>query len=440
MFEIFKTIPLEDNPNSQHINSQEKIIQTNKTTSDKKDAMPFDYKIEKLPSYSNVKDRGENQESELKLDIHFPDELISRLTSEESKNFILMGHLMPDQDCIGSIVATKELLEILGKNVQIVLEDGLSRGFKSVLNISHLIKQSVDEAKSAFKNNEKEPTVIVLDCATVSRAVHNINNSISLESLEKILIDHHITNSKLNNELSYIGKESSACEIVCGLAERLGIPLSSLSQNALCALHEGIMADTLGLRTDSTTSKTEELEKYLKELCGEDNLYEHGKNFKKNSIINKLDLLWKRNIKIINKFHFLVDDNEDKIAISYLTKDDIQNLNIVPADCAKVPARFASHPKAKNGIAVFILKKQDGFDITIKSNNRFSEKKCKISALTLVEKLAQKLSINNFGGHQDSAGLFIKKPPFPFYIKDIEKRLILAYKDAYKEYLKSKDR
>ena len=36
MFEIFKTIPLEDNPNSQHINSQEKIIQTNKTTSDKK--------------------------------------------------------------------------------------------------------------------------------------------------------------------------------------------------------------------------------------------------------------------------------------------------------------------------------------------------------------------------------------------------------------------
>ena len=89
---------------------------------------------------------------------------------------------------------------------------------------------------------------------------------------------------------------------------------------------------------------------------------------------------------------------------------------------------------------VFILKKQDGFDITIKSNNRFSEKKCKISALTLVEKLAQKLSINDFGGHQDSAGLFIKRPPFPFYIKDIEKRLILAYKDAYKEYLKSKDR
>ena len=83
MFEIFKTIPLEDSPNSQHINSQEKIIQTNKTTSDKKDAMTFGYKIEKLPYYSNVKDRGENQESELKLDIHFPDELISRITSEE---------------------------------------------------------------------------------------------------------------------------------------------------------------------------------------------------------------------------------------------------------------------------------------------------------------------------------------------------------------------
>ena len=87
MFEIFKTIPLEDNPNSQHINSQEKIIQTNKTTSDKKDAMPFDYKIEKLPSSSNVINEEGNQESELKLDIKFPDELISRLTSEESKNF-----------------------------------------------------------------------------------------------------------------------------------------------------------------------------------------------------------------------------------------------------------------------------------------------------------------------------------------------------------------
>ena len=403
------------------------ITNPNNNPNYKQSIRPIDYN---LPSSPNIKNDEISLRTQPKLNTPFPQELINKLISEESKNFILIGHLMPDKDCIGSLVATKELLEMLGKNAQIVLEDGLSKGFKSIPNISNAVKQSVAEAKAEFKNSEKEPTLVILDCATLNRATHEIENLKSLENLEKIILDHHITNNGLNDKLSYIGKESSACEIVCGLAERLGIPLSSLSQNALYALHEGIMADTMGLRTDSTTSKTEELENYLKKLCGEDSLSKYKEDFRNNSFIEGLDTIWQHRIKTINDSRRYPGDS---VFTTYLTSTDLKNLNIAPIDCTKLPGQFASYRQVKYGIAIFILENHNGYDITIKSNT-----KCEVSALNLVKKLSERAATKEFGGHENSAGLFIPKTQYISNIKALEDRHILsAYKDAYHEYQKT---
>jgi phosphoesterase RecJ-like protein len=153
-----------------------------------------------------------------------------------AKNILVVSHVRPDGDAIGSLLGLGLALQEAGKTVQMVLSDGIPTSFR------HL--PGSDQVK-------KEPhgdfdLFVTVDCADFKRTGKHF------ETYRKpdINIDHHITN-ELFGEVNLIEPESVAtCAILTDHLPRWGMEITA----AVAAnLATGIVTDTLGFRTSNTT-------------------------------------------------------------------------------------------------------------------------------------------------------------------------------------------
>ena len=101
---------------------------------------------------------------------------------ENAERILITGHIRPDGDAIGSMLALGLSLLNAGKDVQMVLPAGLPTAF-SHLEGSELVQKETEGDIDLF---------ISVDCADFGR-IHE-----DLQSFGKptINIDHHITNEK----------------------------------------------------------------------------------------------------------------------------------------------------------------------------------------------------------------------------------------------------
>ena len=147
-------------------------------------------------------------------------------------------HIRPDGDAIGSVLGFGLSLKAVGKDVQMVLRDGLSQTFKH-LEGSEQFTQKFDGDCDLF---------IALDCSDLKRAGGVLDGKpIGLA------VDHHITNENFA-ELNYVNPEAVAtCAI---LAEKLPIWGLPITREVARALLTGILSDSIGFRTSNTTAKS----------------------------------------------------------------------------------------------------------------------------------------------------------------------------------------
>lgn len=156
----------------------------------------------------------------------------------EAHNIGIATHIRPDGDAIGSVLGLGLALQAVGKNVQMVLRDGLSNTFK------HL--QGSDQFKQKFE--EECDLYIVLDCSDMRRT-----GGVLEGKTIGIAVDHHVTNENFA-ELNYVNPDSVAtCAI---LAEKLPAWGLTINHEIACALLTGILSDSIGFRTSNTTSKS----------------------------------------------------------------------------------------------------------------------------------------------------------------------------------------
>jgi phosphoesterase RecJ-like protein len=125
-----------------------------------------------------------------------------------------------------------------GKNVQLVLSDGISRSFR------HL--PGADLVNRMFK--EDCDLHIVLDCSDLLRTGEVLNGR-----RVDLVIDHHITNEGFA-PINLIDPEAVAtCAI---LAEHMPAWNLEIDEKVASALLSGIISDSIGFRTSNTTSKS----------------------------------------------------------------------------------------------------------------------------------------------------------------------------------------
>lgn len=178
----------------------------------------------------------------------------------QANRVLLISHIRPDGDAVGSLIGLGLSLQESGKEVQMVLADGIPEIFRHIPGSEQVKKRS----QGVF-----EMTVVV-DCSDKGRAGDALNGV----SLPDLNIDHHPTNTGF-------GKYNLVDESAVATAEILGQYLPEYSfpitKEIADALLFGMITDTLGFRTNNMTSRAMKTAAALMDAGGDlPGLYQKG--------------------------------------------------------------------------------------------------------------------------------------------------------------------
>jgi phosphoesterase RecJ-like protein len=156
-----------------------------------------------------------------------------------AKSILITSHIRPDGDAIGSSLGLALALLDVGKQVQVVLSDGLPASFEHLPG-GHLVQT---RAEGIFD------LIICVDCSDLKRVGKALDGYHSPD----IVIDHHSTNAAFGT-LNLIEPEAVAtASVLMRLMRAWGLTITkSIADN----LMTGLVTDTLGFRTANTTPES----------------------------------------------------------------------------------------------------------------------------------------------------------------------------------------
>lgn len=162
----------------------------------------------------------------------------------DARHIAIACHIRPDGDAIGSIVGMALSLQLAGKKVTVISEDGVPANL-AFLPGSEIVQTSKAEPLDV-------DVAIALDNATKERLGERTNIAFSVAPL-LINIDHHGTNSHYGN-LNYIDTQSPATgQIIYEFLSQHGFALNdAVRQNLFVA----ISTDTGSFQYRCTTAST----------------------------------------------------------------------------------------------------------------------------------------------------------------------------------------
>jgi len=156
-----------------------------------------------------------------------------------AQNILVICHVMPDGDAIGSLLGLGWALHKLGKEHTLACVDPVPDSFAYLPGSETIVAHP----------EGNYDLVIGLDCSDLKRLGDAYDQN-SLRGVPIINIDHHITNVGFGS-VNWVDPDSAAtAQMVLTLIERLEVPLDPTM--ATCLLN-GIVTDTRGFRTPNTT-------------------------------------------------------------------------------------------------------------------------------------------------------------------------------------------
>jgi phosphoesterase RecJ-like protein len=163
------------------------------------------------------------------------------------QSFVLISHVRPDGDAIGSQIALGFALKALGKSVRLINEDGLPDNLAFLAGADH-----IERPPSTPLDVE---VAIALDTATKPRLGDAALHAASKAKLW-LNIDHHKSNPAYG-DLNLIDSSSPATgQILYQLITALGLPLPAESRDAI---YVAVSTDTGSFQYPATTAKTYEM-------------------------------------------------------------------------------------------------------------------------------------------------------------------------------------
>jgi len=153
---------------------------------------------------------------------------------ETAQRILIVSHIRPDGDAIGSLIGLGLALQAADKTVQMVLEDGVPKSFRH-LKGSELIKK---------KPEGEFETIVVVDCSDLERTGKSLRDYPAPD----INIDHHVTNYDFAHINLVDVEATSTTEMLAAYLPIFGLKITKPIAEALLT---GLITDTIGFRTAS---------------------------------------------------------------------------------------------------------------------------------------------------------------------------------------------
>jgi bifunctional oligoribonuclease and PAP phosphatase NrnA len=176
------------------------------------------------------------------LDPDVPAEILEPL--KKYNHFLIVSHISPDPDAVGSSMALARTLRELGKKADVYLQDGLPRRMFGLLNKEDILTE--------YSKNTPYEVLCVVDTSTRAR-MGKLHQEM-LQTIPVIVnIDHHVSNEQFGH-LNWIDdKVRSTAELVFLIAEALlpKVP-EAVAELTLAGLHD----DTGSFRFEGVETAT----------------------------------------------------------------------------------------------------------------------------------------------------------------------------------------
>lgn len=265
-------------------------------------------------------------------------DIVSAIKS--AQNILVVAHIQPDGDTLGSCFALNHMLKKLGKHSVIYCDDEIPPKYIDLFPA---------EVVCELKDGICYDLVIAVDCADKARL--GKAQKIFKNSVNNINIDHHITNDRFG-KFNYITPASSVGEIVFEIMSAAGVEQDEISAKYI---YIAMSTDT-GNFTYSNTGRKCLL--YTSELV---ELFD---------IRETADILFRRRTLVLTQLIAraltrLELFNEGMIASVSLLKTDMKEFGANGSDCENI-VDFAREIE-QTKIAVFFREIKNGVKVSFRS-------------------------------------------------------------------------
>lgn len=300
-----------------------------------------------------------------------------------ANKLVIVSHVSPDGDTLGSSLALMHALRGLGKEVIMSVDDDISTVYSFLPGIMEYRRFGADETIEA-------DLLVIIDASSADRA----GNAMEVVRPGAVLnIDHHKTNTRFSDYLYLDSDAAATAEIIYSLLLEMGIAITT--DIATC-IYEGIYTDTGSFKYSNTTSKTMETAAALLKYGVNPSLVSDNMELKSRSQVEMLR-------KVLETLTFIKDGKIAYIEIA----PELYDHN-VDTDA------FISYPRYVEGVEIALLFKQPEENLTRVS---FRSKEIDVAKIAL--------SFGG-GGHKKAAGCTIYAP-----LKEAEKIVLQAVEDLF---------
>jgi phosphoesterase RecJ-like protein len=264
---------------------------------------------------------------------------------QRAQRILTVSHIRPDGDAVGSLLGLGLSLQAAGKEVQMVLEDGVPRNFR-FLEKSSLIQK---KPKGDFD------LIIVVDCSDLRR----VGGALDGYAKPHVNIDHHVTNLNFADFNIVDTFAVATAEILAWLLPELNLPID---HNVASALLTGLITDTIGFRTSNMTPEA------LR--CAAD-LMEAGVDlseiYNEALIVRSFEAarFWGAGLSKLDRDGSIVWTTlsmQDRNAVDYGGRDDADLINLLSSiESADIALIFVEQP---NGNTKVSWRAKPGFDVS----------------------------------------------------------------------------
>jgi len=262
-----------------------------------------------------------------------------------AQRVLLVTHARPDGDAVGSLVGLGLALQQGGRQVQMVIEDGVPSEFRLMEGSDQVLRRPEGQFD----------LIGLVDCSDVERT-----GKVLIDwPAPDVNIDHHCTNMDYARVNLVDLQAVATAEIVADLLPVLDL---KLTKSVAAALLTGLVTDTIGFRTSNVTPKALRLAAELMET-GVDlsELY-------RRTLINRSFAavrLWGAGLTKVERLGRLVWTSLtrlDREAVHYPGRDDADLINILAAiEDTDISIVFVEQ---SNGSIKVSWRAQPGFDVS----------------------------------------------------------------------------
>ena len=300
-----------------------------------------------------------------------------------AKKLVIVSHVSPDGDTLGSSLALMHALRMLGKEVIMNVDDDISTVYSFLPGIAEYRRFAPEESVDA-------DLLVIVDASSADRA----GNAMDVVKSPAVLnIDHHKTNTRFADYLYLDSDAAATAEIIYSLLLEMGI---KLTRNIATCIYEGIYTDTGSFKYSNTTSNTLKTAADLLKYGVNPSLISDNMELKSRSQVEMLR-------KVLETLTFLKDGKIAYIEIPLELYD-----HNVETDT------FISYPRYVEGVEIALLFKQVEENLTRVS---FRSKEIDVAKIAL--------SFGG-GGHKKAAGCSIYAP-----LKEAEKVILEAVGELF---------